>query len=737
MQQNTKENNIPENTSQNDSSISSYVKTNVEKNGDGNKNDIKVIPENPKKTSQEKEKIKEKEKPYGNQNLLPYKLEKPEEKPEGREGESTKVSKAEKNSSANEQLPQIKQSKLQNNNSINNNINQNNNQNINQNINQNLIENDQKNVVGNEKKQNASKVQSIIQNNEENNHINQSIKNSINNQNNQNNQIGNSINKNFNNQNNQVIINENISQNVNNNTNNTNSIKNSQYNNNNNAINNSINKNSINQANINNMNQNNTNNNKNSITNSIRNNDNNHSINANMSQNSNNINNNINNNNSLNSQNNQNQNNNYNNSNIHKSNYLNSNNNNNNSNNYPNNNNNINYNNSNNYQNNNNYNNNNNSHNNNYNQNYNNIQTEMIFNQNSNSNDSIIEKTGLIDLGDTSYLNAVLQFLGNINILAKYFLKKEIQNMICRDIKAKPLSFVIQRLLLHLYPENKNDYKKTYKPDALLRLLGHLNIVYKSIKRRNPNDLTNFILDTLHKELNQVSTPYFNEKSNLNMNDKDMVIQNEISKYKNSNSSVISDNFNWFEAKELKCKVCNKFMFNLNVFNTFELDILRCFQKKKTPPITLNDCIKYCRGEKEQKLFCNNECKTYTTMSISSDIYNIQNIIILSLDRGNLDNAELLNIQFNLEEKIRSSSFITNSSGTQKDKEYELIGIVSVTKKDNKYVYVAFCKSNENKQWYLFDNEIITKVSSEKVLTDHNSNNYIPCLIAYQARETQ
>ena len=55
--------------------------------------------------------------------------------------------------------------------------------------------------------------------------------------------------------------------------------------------------------------------------------------------------------------------------------------------------------------------------------------------------------------------------------------------MICRDIKAKPLSFVIQRLLLHLYPENKNDYKKAYKPDALLRLLGHLNIVYKSINK--------------------------------------------------------------------------------------------------------------------------------------------------------------------------------------------------------------------------------------------------------------
>ena len=160
------------------------------------------------------------------------------------------------------------------------------------------------------------------------------------------------------------------------------------------------------------------------------------------------------------------------------------------------------------------------------------------------------------------------------------------------------------------------------------------------------------------------------------------------------------------------------------------------FSKKKTPQITLNDCIKYCSDEKKQTLFCN-KCNNYTTMSISSDIYNIQNIIIFSLDRGNLDNMDLLNIQFNLEEKIKSSSFIKNLFGTPKDKEYELIGIVSVTKKNNKYVYVAFCKSNGNKQWYLFDNEIITKVSSEKVLTDHNSHNYIPCLLAYQARETQ
>ena len=36
-----------------------------------------------------------------------------------------------------------------------------------------------------------------------------------------------------------------------------------------------------------------------------------------------------------------------------------------------------------------------------------------------------------------------------------------------------------------------------------MEVLAVLNVVYKSLKRRNPNELLSFILDNLHSELNK------------------------------------------------------------------------------------------------------------------------------------------------------------------------------------------------------------------------------------------
>ena len=382
-------------------------------------------------------------------------------------------------------------------------------------------------------------------------------------------------------------------------------------------------------------------------------------------------------------------------------------------------------------------NNNNNEINNNINNSDNNNNINIIPNSNNNdnknkpsSNNNKPIKTGLINLGDTSYLNAVLQLLGNIGKLASYFLDESNQNYIKNNIKKLPLSFVISRLYIHLYSIKQIGEK--YKPDSIMRVLGYLNIVYKSIKRRNPNELISFILNTLHNELNTLKNN--NQEFNPNIYSKENVIQYGIQNFEKNNKSIISDILNWFEIKEIKCTKCNKTMYNFNSFNTFELDISGCYQSKNNNPITLNDCIKYENIPKNKNLFCKN-CNTNTQMSIFSKIYNSSRILIFSLNRGNLENNNLLNIKFNLEHNINISLLIEH---TNLLKNYELIGIVSITKKDNNYVYVAFCKSkSESKHWYLYDDENAVYIDLKHILKVHGSFQYIPCLLAYREIDTK
>ena len=156
----------------------------------------------------------------------------------------------------------------------------------------------------------------------------------------------------------------------------------------------------------------------------------------------------------------------------------------------------------------------------------------------------------LTNLGDTSYLNSVLYLLGNIKSFILYFLKQENIKQITANIKYQPLCFVLYRLFLHFY--NKNN-EQEYSPDALMEVLGELNIVYKSKDRRNPIELLSFILDNLHSELNKKKDNNNIIKNNY-LNNKEEVIKNGIDNFVNSNASLISNLFNWFEIKESKNK---------------------------------------------------------------------------------------------------------------------------------------------------------------------------------------
>ena len=184
-----------------------------------------------------------------------------------------------------------------------------------------------------------------------------------------------------------------------------------------------------------------------------------------------------------------------------------------------------------------------------------------------------VSKTGLKNLGDSSYLNAVLQSFGQVRHFASYFLHPKNQELIQSKLVTIPLSFVTQRLFKHLYPYPENNTIEIYTPDSYLEILSILKTPYGK-QRCNPNDLINFIFYTLHNELNSkknndqiIKMPY-NYYFSV-----DNVIQNGINNFTNNNKSKISDVVSWFQLNESNCKNCGKSTFNLNYFNTYDLDI--------------------------------------------------------------------------------------------------------------------------------------------------------------------
>ena len=336
----------------------------------------------------------------------------------------------------------------------------------------------------------------------------------------------------------------------------------------------------------------------------------------------------------------------------------------------------------------------------------------------------IAPKTSLKNLGDTSYLNAVLQLFATSKNISSYFVNPKYKKYFDDNKVSIPFAYVFHRLFTHFYPYPPKQVSEKYSPEVLLDVLGRYNKIYISKKSRNPNDLLIFILCTLHKELNKQKTKYISSPDPTNKNE---VLKEGLNDFMKSNQSKISDNFHWFELKSKFCSGgCKLKYYSFNNFETLDLDILGTFQKNSYAPISLLSCLNY-QSQKSQNIFCQ-KCQKYTQFQINTKIYSSPINFIFTLNRGYPDqNQNLLDIKFMVEEKIDIGQYLENKKAYTK---FELIGIVSYYMQEKKYV--CFGKSPADKKWYLYNDEKVMDTNNNEVINRNNNMEYIPCILLYQ-----
>jgi len=450
--------------------------------------------------------------------------------------------------------------------------------------------------------------------------------------------------------------------------------------------------------------------------------------------NKNNNNNNISNNNDNNNRNNNNNNNNINNSRNNNDNYNNNNNNVNNNN--KNNNNNINKNNSNNTVN---YNNNNNinhenkpSNNANYlNKNYqqNEISEEDQIQYLYYKNKKIFPKIGLKNKGNISYLNAILNILGNNEELALYFLNPDKISFFDNTKDMMPISYEMKKFFQNYYP-NKIDNNNNYDPySLLLKVKGRKG--YRTNILKNPNNLLKALFSNLNFELN----PDYKDKEVIIIKKFELKnsINDSIILFDERYKSPIFDIFSFYKINESKCNHCNSSYMYLKYSFTFKLNISECYYsfKNEKHKITIEDCLNFnSQNPKIDNKYPCEKCKN--KKKIISKIYRSPNIFLFLLDRGNnfdINKNKLLKIPFLIEGKLDLQKYIKKENSPTK---YELVGIVSISLSDNKYV--ANCKSPIDNNWYYFNDLKVQAIDYNIVINTNNNNNYyVPCILVYKS----
>ena len=351
---------------------------------------------------------------------------------------------------------------------------------------------------------------------------------------------------------------------------------------------------------------------------------------------------------------------------------------------------------------------------------------------------SVFKKESLVKLenvGKTTYMNAVVRLISNIDRIIIYYLNK--LNDITEKIQEVPLSYAFSRLIFHLYPFPQDELQNSYSILNFHRIATILNPFFRGNSTKNAIDFLVFLLDTLHQE--DVALNY------KNSNDIQEEIDNtNFDKYyqyiRNKEHSIIFKSFGWINKTLKKCSNCDYSSTTYQKFFENDLDIKGALDKKiketkksKNKIIFIYDCLKYLNLEEPKKIMkCEKCCQK--SIEYQSSINKTPTYFIFTLKANESENINKMNlnkIKIKIDEKLDLSEIINQKVI------YNLIGFVAFYYdfQDKNYrEYKAFCRSQigTNKSWYVFENDDKNTISKINIDDNIKSSEILPVILLYK-----
>ena len=277
-----------------------------------------------------------------------------------------------------------------------------------------------------------------------------------------------------------------------------------------------------------------------------------------------------------------------------------------------------------------------------------------------------------------------------------------------------------------------------------------MNPLFEEVAGNEAKDLVNFLIMTLHEELNKAN------KNDINQNDIKIDESNQIQVFQNfsenffsKNQSIITDLFFAINCNITECGNCHSKIFNyqiyfflvfpleeilnfrnqynifsnqfkyynqnnMNIQNNNEVNIYDCFNYDKKVNIMSGDNAMYC-----------NICKVTCSSSIYTCLVTGPEILIIYLNR---ENGKQFNIKLLYEEYLNLYNYIEyNNTGFN----YKLIAVLTHNNGNggiDEY-FIADCRDPITQKWHKYKDTIVTEVSNfqTEVL-----NSEIPSLLLYQ-----
>jgi len=370
-------------------------------------------------------------------------------------------------------------------------------------------------------------------------------------------------------------------------------------------------------------------------------------------------------------------------------------------------------------------------------------------------------------------MNATLQCLCNIKKFAEYFkYNKHLIQIYKNDTNKEKLCSAFKILLDNSYPvefsqnyqiylsqnpnkpiySGRNISKTSYAPENFKETISRMNPLFEGVAANDAKDLVNFLLMTLHEELNiPIQNQVDNNNGNMFMDQTNQLlmfnkfIQNFAQNYR----SVISDLFYALNCNITQCGNCQKISYNYQIyfFLNFPLEEVRKYKVQNNNQFMNNnfnnfgnnmvnnivdifDCFTYEQKINfmggENAMFCN-YCRQTCGSSMRTLLTTGPKILIIILNRGK---GIEFNVKINFYQEINLNNYIENKNLNW---QYELFGVIThIGKSDMGGHFIAYCKEFWTNRWLKYNDALVSQVNDFK---SEVIDFAMPYLLFYQIKE--
>lgn len=265
--------------------------------------------------------------------------------------------------------------------------------------------------------------------------------------------------------------------------------------------------------------------------------------------------------------------------------------------------------------------------------------------------------TGLTNLGNSCYMNCVLQCIGATPQLTSFFFPSSLQSSYRQHINVNNklgskgiLTTTFVTLLTNMFTNNG----KFFTPTNFKKVIGSLSPggQFASFDQQDCIEFLNFVLDGLHEDLNQMAIRDSKEKQSImeltpeqertrEMLPVRLASTIEWERYLKLNFSIIVDYFQGQYLSQLKCLECGLTLTTYNAFLILSLPIPEKLCHGNTT-LTLDDLMKeFVTTElldNENKWHCP-RCKKFTKLTKKISITRLPQVLIIHFKRFKISNT--------------------------------------------------------------------------------------------------